>query len=139
MAVKSGPFHRFLKTMEGALDKYFLLLNQAFALAEYLSLSVVVGIDMPSNRRCWSSNGKNFQFDLISNELTFAERDIWLKSGKIVGQHIVARDKLFDLTSDCLTEISSEKGMTSSLFDCDIQTTESAEKAAATLPDHTPP
>ena len=107
--------------MEGALDKYFLLLNQAFALAEYLSLSVVVGIDMPSNRRCWSSNGKNFQFDLISNELTFAERDIWLKSGKVVGQQILAKDKLFDLTSDCLMEISSEQSMSDPMFDCRIQ------------------
>ena len=78
--------------MAGDLDN----LNQTYALA--VSLGVVLGIDMPANQRCWSSNWKRFQFDLISNELSFAEKDIWLKSGRIVGQQVVAKDKLFDLT-----------------------------------------
>ena len=80
------------------LDKCFLLLNQAFALAEHFSLNVFVGIET-ANRRCWSSNGRNLQFDFMSGEMVFKEDDIWLKSGKSVGETVFKRDELFDLNT----------------------------------------
>ena len=83
--------------MEPDLDKYFILLNQTFALADFLNINIFVGIDMSSKRRCWSSNGKNFQFDFMSNELTFNDQDLWLKYGRTVGEDVVNKDQLFNL------------------------------------------
>ena len=57
--------------MDLELESCFVLLNQTFALADFLSLNIFVGIDLPSDRRCWSTNGRNLQFDFMSNELTF--------------------------------------------------------------------
>ena len=94
--------------MESDLEKCFLLLNQTVALAEFLSLDVVLGIKTPSNQRCWSTNCKNFQYELISHELTFQDNDVWLKSGKVTDQKVIEKDMLFDLTADCLTAISAQ-------------------------------
>merc|ERR1711915_922065 len=91
--------------MEADMDKLFLLLDQTFALAEYLSLNVVLGIET-SDRRCWSANDKNFQYDLISNELRIRDHDIWLKSGKTYGRRVLNKDELFNLNNDSLTVIS---------------------------------
>ena len=82
------------------MDKCFLLLNQTFALADFLSLNIVLGIETETNRRCWSSNGTNFQCDLISNELYFRDNDVWLTSGKVFGQQVLEKDKLIDLTAN---------------------------------------
>merc|ERR1712212_460392 len=94
--------------MELELEKYFVLINQTFSLAEFLSLNVFIGIDLPSGdspRRCWSSNGKNLQFDFMSNDLTFSDNDVWLKSGRIIGQKVIEKNELFNLAMDGVTAI----------------------------------
>ena len=94
--------------MERDLEKSFLLLNQTFALAEFLSLKIVLGIKTPSNQRRWSTNCKNFQYELISQDLSFHDNDVWLKSGKIVDQQVIKKEQLFDLNADCLTVLATE-------------------------------
>jgi len=95
--------------MEPDLDNCFFLLNQTFALAEHLNLRVFIGIEL-LDRRCWSANGRDLQFDFMSNKFTFDENDLWLKSGKMVGQRVIGRDQLFNLNENELSMISDDGG-----------------------------
>ena len=70
----------------------FTLLNQTLSLAEFLSVNIFVGVEMPSDRRYWCTNGKKLQFDFMSNELTFREADLWIKPGKLVGENAFTKD-----------------------------------------------
>ena len=94
--------------MEPDMDKCFLLLNQTFALAEFLSLNVVLGIETSSNQRRWSTNSKNFHYELISHQLCLRDNDVWLKSGIEVDQKVLEDEKLFNLTADCLTVVTAK-------------------------------
>merc|ERR1712142_875581 len=46
----------------------------------------------------------------MSNKFTFDENDLWLKSGKMVGQRVIGRDQLFNLNEDELSMISVDGG-----------------------------
>ena len=131
--------------MDPDLEKCFTLINQTFTLAEYLSLDIFIGIEMSSNRRCWSSNGRNLQFDFMSNELAFQESDLWLKSGKIVGQEIVDKEELFNLCTNgltvlnnCDTEVAPVVTMAPDAVSADLVTVkmESTSETVAVLNSH---
>ena len=96
------------ETYSKELEKSFLLLNQAFALADFLCLNVFVGIEVPSQRRFWSTNGKRLKFDFMSNELQFRDADFWLKPGRLAGEEVISKDSLYNLTTDWLTNAGAE-------------------------------
>lgn len=97
-----------MESPETDFEKCFLLLNQTFALADFLALNLVLVIETPSSQRCWSSNRENVQIDHLSKELSIRDTDFWLKSGKVIDQQVLEADKLFDVKVDCVTTDGSE-------------------------------
>ena len=81
----------------------FLLLNQTFALADFLSLEIFFAIEISQKRRCWSSNGSSFQRDFIDNNLLFRDDDLWLQPGSLKGGRVMKEEELFCFLTSGLT------------------------------------
>ena len=66
--------------MDPELDKCASLISQTFGLAHDLNLSVIVGIELPTLRRCWSSNCVGFRTHFVRSLAVLGDEDFWLES-----------------------------------------------------------
>ena len=66
--------------MDPELDKCASLIKQTFGLAHDLNLSVLVGIELPTLRRFWSSNCAGFRNHFERNLAVLGPEDFWLDS-----------------------------------------------------------
>ena len=89
-----------------------MLLNQTFALADFLSLKLFFGIELSDRRRCWFSNGVDFHKDLISENLRFREDDLWIQPGNLKKGRAMSEDDLYSLGMSGLTSVLENDSQT---------------------------